>query len=222
MSDGLKKAAGTFTKDPGLTPIRSWGTCRFVVTAVIRAAAPAVMVVGFVHRGLMTLTQPSSHYERKHRDHNNRPANCLNIGAYACLIAAIGLSCLFCLKEPQTHRPSHLRLRRPLSVGDHVSVQNPGGNHCLQRLIVDLGKTRRWCTSRCGHDLCHSGSSASSASCSASPNNPLWSTVSSSLLPLTSAIPILFGDNIGTTITALAHHRLHQPQRQTHCLGHTL
>ncbi len=214
MGEGLKKAAGermriileTITKNPiaGIVV----GT---LVTMIIQSSsATTVMVVGFVNARLMTLRQAIGVIMGATIGTTiTAQLIAFNIGDYAYLIAALGFIIFFFVKYKNWQYIGEVFFGLGvlfIGLNTMSDMLKPLADHPIfAEWIVNLGK----------HPVMGvivgsimtivvQSSSATVGVLQAIASQPvLINNTIQPLIPLTSAIPILLGDNIGTTITAL-------------------
>lgn len=214
MGEGLKKAAGerlrvileTITKNP-----ISGIIIGALVTMIIQSSsATTVMVVGFVNARLMTLRQAIGVIMGATIGTTiTAQLIAFNIGDYAYLIAFLGFILFFFIKYKNWQYIGEVFFGLGvlfIGLNTMSDMLKPLANHPIfAEWIVNLGK----------HPVMGvlvgtlmtvivQSSSATVGVLQAIASQPviIKNTVQP-LIPLTSAIPILLGDNIGTTITAL-------------------
>lgn len=213
MSDGLKKAAGERLRKilEKLTsnPIMGVLVGLFVTAVIQSSSATTVMVVGFVTAGLMTLTQAIGVIMGANIGTTiTAQLIAFNIGAYAYLIAAIGFVLFFFVKKRNLKHIGQVIFGfGVLFIGLEImsSVLKPlAENPVFRGWIVDLGKNPIvGVLVGTVMTFVIQSSSATIGVLQRIAEQPIVvDGVIKPLIPLTSAIPILFGDNIGTTITA--------------------
>ena len=213
MSDGLQKSAGDrmrkilalLTKNPLLGVLA--GT---LCTAVLQSSsATTVMVIGFVSAGLMSLRQAISIVLGANIGTTvTAQLIAFNIGDYAWLFVAVGFIMYFFLKKKEflSYLGQTIFAFGVLFVGINImggAMEPLAGSPVFMELMMKV------------HDIpvlgvllgtCMTVVVQSSSATIAVLQN-LASTAGpdgvSSIIGLTGALPILFGDNIGTTITAV-------------------
>lgn len=214
MGEGLKKSAGerlriileTITKNP-ITGI----IIGALVTMIIQSSsATTVMVVGFVNARLMTLRQAIGVIMGATIGTTiTAQLIAFNIGEYAYLIAALGFILFFFVKYKNWQYIGEVLFGLGvlfIGLNTMSDMLKPLANHpVFAEWIVDLGK----------HPVIGVlvGTIMTMVVQSSSATVGVLQTIASQpvmindtiqpLIPLASAIPILLGDNIGTTITAL-------------------
>ncbi|MGE5605180.1 MAG: Na/Pi cotransporter family protein, partial [Bacteroidota bacterium] len=214
MGEGLKKAAGerlrvileTITKNP-ITGVIV-GT---LVTAIIQSSsATTVMVVGFVNARLMTLPQAIGVIMGANIGTTmTAQLIAFNLGDYAYLIAALGFILFFFVKYKNWQYIGQVIFGFGIlfiGLNTMSDMLKPLANHpVFIDWIVNLGKqpvlgvlVGMLMTIVVQSSSATIGVLQTIASQPVNVNN-----VIQPLIPLTSAVPILLGDNIGTTITAL-------------------
>ena len=214
MGEGLKKAAGerlriileTITRNP-----ISGIIVGALVTMIIQSSsATTVMVVGFVNARLMTLRQAIGVIMGATIGTTiTAQLIAFNIGEYAYLIAALGFVLFFFIKYKNWQYIGEVFFGLGvlfIGLNTMSDMLKPLANHpVFAEWIVNLGK----------HPVMGVlvGTLMTMIVQSSSATVGVLQTIASQpvivngafqpLIPLTSAIPILLGDNIGTTITAL-------------------
>ncbi|NLG84480.1 MAG: Na/Pi cotransporter family protein [Firmicutes bacterium] len=214
MGEGLKKVAGqrlrqileAVTKNPLIGVIV--GT---VVTAIIQSSsATTVMVVGFVNAGLMSLTQAIGVIMGANIGTTmTAQLIAFKIGDYAYPIAALGFVLYFFGRRRQLRSTGQVILGFGiLFIGLNIM------SHVLKPLATST-VFQHWITSLGRHRLLgvlvgmvmtmivqSSSATIGVLQSLASQPVPVGETVRA-LISLPIAVPILLGDNIGTTVTAL-------------------
>lgn len=214
MGVGLKKAAGeklrvileTITRNP----ISGIIVGMFVTTIIQSSSATTVMVVGFVNARLMTLRQAIGVILGATIGTTiTAQLIAFNIGEYAYLIAALGFVVFFFVKYKNWQYVGEVFFGLGIlfiGLNTMSDMLKPLATHpVFADWIVNLGK----------HPVMGVlvGTLMTIIVQSSSATIGVLQTIASQpvkvndliqpLIPLTSAIPILLGDNIGTTITAL-------------------
>ena len=213
MSDGLKKAAGermrrileTLTSNPIMGVIVG-----ALVTAVFQSSsATTVMMVGFVNARLMTLPQAIGVIMGANIGTTiTAQLIAFKIGNYAYLIAAIGFVFFFFFKRRNIKYLGQIIfgfgiLFTGLNIMSDV-LKPLADNPLFTRWILELGD-RPILGVLIGTIMTVfiQSSSATIGVLQRLASQPIIQDgVTKALIPLTTAAPILFGDNIGTTITA--------------------
>lgn len=214
MSEGLKKAAGerlriileTITKNP-LSGI-AVGT---LVTAIIQSSsATTVMVVGFVNARLMTLKQSIGVILGATIGTTiTAQLIAFKIGDYAYLFAAVGFLVFFFVKRKNWQYIGEVVFGLGvLFIGLNImsDMLKPLAHHPIfVDWIINLGKHPvMGVLIGTVMTIVVQSSSATIGVLQTLASQPvIINNIIQPLIPLTSAIPILLGDNIGTTITAL-------------------
>jgi len=214
MSEGLKKAAGekmrrileTLTKNPLIGVIV--GT--FVTAIIQSSSATTVMIVSFVNARLMTLPQAIGVIMGANIGTTmTAQLIAFNLGQYAYVIAAIGF-CLYFFPKRKTWQyigqvifgfgilfiglNTMSAMLKPLAQSPVFThwITNLSHNPVIGVLVGTL------------MTVIIQSSSATIGVLQTLASQPVTvNGVIQPLIPLTTAIPILLGDNIGTTITAV-------------------
>lgn len=214
MSDGLKKAAGeklrkileTLTKNPFVGVLV--GTA---VTAIIQSSsATTVMLVSFVNARLMTLPQAIGVIMGANIGTTmTAQLIAFKLGDYAYLIAAVGFVLFFFCKR------KNLQYIGQVVFGFGILFI---GLNTMSEMLKPLAHSKifaDWIVNLGKHPIIGVGvgtimtvviqsSSATIGVLQAIASQPVnINGVIQPLIPLASAVPILMGDNIGTTITAI-------------------
>jgi len=213
-SEGLKKAAGerlrkileTVTKSPFMGVLA--GT---VVTALIQSStATTVMVIGFVNAGLLNLEQAIGVIMGANIGTTIiAQLIAFKLGDYAYLLAGLGFALYFFGKRKYTKHLGQiifgfgllfigintmLNVLEPLASNERsLKLITMMSNHPLLGLMVGLALTI----------VVQSSSAVIGALQSLASQSVVEGTVVHALIPLSGAVPILLGSNIGTTVTAL-------------------
>lgn len=214
MGEGLKKSAGerlriileTITKNPisGIVV----GT---LVTMIIQSSsATTVMVVGFVNARLMTLRQAIGVIMGAAIGTTiTAQLIAFNLGDYAYLITALGFILFFFVKYKNWQYIGQVIFGLGvLFVGLNTmsNMLQPLANHPIfAEWIINLGKhpVMGVLVGTLMTIIVQSSSATVGVLQTIASQPVMINNVVQPLIPLTSAIPILLGDNIGTTITAL-------------------
>ncbi|MGE5529661.1 MAG: Na/Pi cotransporter family protein [Patescibacteria group bacterium] len=214
MSDGLKKVAGdkmrrileAVTKNPLMGVLV--GTA---VTAVVQSSsATTVMVVGFVNAGLMTLTQAIGVIMGANIGTTmTAQLIAFKIGVYAYPIAALGFVLFFLGRRRQLKYAGQVILGFGIlfiGLNTMSDVLKPlAQSKLFTGWITSIGSHRIWgVLVGMAMTMIVQSSSATIGVLQSIASQPVTvgGTVRA-LIPLYAAVPILLGDNIGTTITAL-------------------
>jgi phosphate:Na+ symporter len=204
MSEGLEKLAGDRMKQilEKLTANRFLGVLvGAVITAVIQSSsATTVMVVGFVNTGLMTLNQAVWIIMGANIGTTiTGQLISLDVGALAPIIAFLGVACIVFMKKPKIH---HVGLILAgfgiLFIGmDTMSLSmNPLREYePFVQLMTSFSNPLFGILAGALFTAVIQSSSASVGI--------LQALAQSGLIPFSSAIFVLFGQNIGTCITAV-------------------
>lgn len=214
MGEGLKKSAGerlriileTITKNP-ITGI----IVGALVTVIIQSSsATTVMVVGFVNARLMTLRQAIGVIMGAAIGTTiTAQLIAFNLGEYAYLIAAIGFILFFFVKHKNWQYIGQVIFGLGIlfiGLNTMSDMLKPLANHpVFAEWMVNLGKNPvMGVLVGTLMTIIVQSSSATVGVLQTIASQPVTiNNVVEPLIPLTSAIPILLGDNIGTTITAL-------------------
>lgn len=214
MGEGLKKSAGerlriileTITKNP-ITGI----IVGALVTMIIQSSsATTVMVVGFVNARLMTLRQAIGVIMGAAIGTTiTAQLIAFNLGEYAYLIAAIGFILFFFVKHKNWQYIGQVIFGLGIlfiGLNTMSDMLKPLANHpVFAEWMVTLGKNPvMGVLVGTLMTIIVQSSSATVGVLQTIASQPVTiNNVVEPLIPLTSAIPILLGDNIGTTITAL-------------------
>ncbi|HYH03327.1 MAG TPA: Na/Pi cotransporter family protein, partial [Bacillota bacterium] len=214
MSDGLKKSAGerlrkileTLTKNPLIGMLV--GT---IVTAIIQSSsATTVMLVSFVNARLLTLPQAIGVIMGANIGTTmTAQLIAFQLGEYAYLIAAIGFGLFFFPKR------KNLQYLGQIIFGFGVLFI---GLNTMSEMLKPLAQSKVFAEMMLNFGkfpilgvgvgtlmtVVIQSSSATIGVLQTLASQPTEvNGVVQPLIPLTAAIPILFGDNIGTTITAI-------------------
>ncbi len=213
MSDGLKKAAGERLRKilEKLTTNPLMGVLvGALVTAIIQSSsATTVMMVGFVNARLMTLSQAIGVIMGANIGTTiTAQIIAFKIGHYAYLIAAVGFAFFFFVKKKS------LKYFGQILFGFGILFI---GMNTMSEVLKPLAKSQifaDWIINL-GHQpilgvfigtvmtvVIQSSSATIGVLQSIASQPVVHGTIVKALIPLKSAAPILFGDNIGTTITA--------------------
>ena len=204
MSDGLESAAGNKMKQilEKLTSNRFKGVLvGAVITAVIQSSsATTVMVVGFVNTGLMTLNQAVWIIMGANIGTTiTGQLIALDIGAIAPLIAFLGVACItFVKNEKVKHISAILAGLGILFIGMDMmsSAMYPlRESEAFINLMTNFSNPLMGILVGAAFTALIQSSSASVGI--------LQALASTGMIPLSSAIYVLFGQNIGTCITAV-------------------
>lgn len=204
MSNGLELAAGNRLKQilEKLTSNRIKGVLvGAVVTAVIQSSsATTVMVVGFVNSGLMTLNQAVWIIMGANIGTTiTGQLIALDIGAIAPLIAFAGVACIMFMKSEQAkHISSIFAGLGILFIGMDMmgTAMSPLQNsEAFMNFMTTFSNPLYGILFGAGFTALIQSSSASVGI--------LQALASTGMIPLSSAVYILFGQNIGTCITAV-------------------
>jgi phosphate:Na+ symporter len=214
MGEGLKKAAGerlrvileTITKNPISGIIV--GT---LVTMIIQSSsATTVMVVGFVNARLMTLRQATGVIMGATIGTTiTAQLIAFNIGDYAYLIAFLGFILFFFIKYKNWQYIGEVFFGLGvlfIGLNTMSDMLKPLANHPIfAEWIVNLGKHPGMgvLVGTLMTVIVQSSSATVGVLQTIASQPVIINNAIQPLIPLTSAIPILLGDNIGTTITAL-------------------
>ncbi|NEZ46653.1 Na/Pi cotransporter family protein [Clostridium niameyense] len=205
MGDGLQNVAGerlkTFFERITSNPFKGVLT-GIVVTGVIQSSsATTVMVVGFVNAGLMNLTQAAGVIMGANIGTTvTGQLVAFKLTAVAPLFVGVGTAIVLFSKKTKTKEIGHIIL------GFGILFM---GMTIMEEAMSPLGKSEafRNLSLALSHNvflgiLVGMGMTAIVQSSSAT-IGILIALANNGVLPLASALPILFGDNIGTCITAL-------------------
>ena len=203
MSTGLEAAAGNRMKSilEKLTSNRVKGVLvGAAITAVIQSSsATTVMVVGFVNSGLMTLKQAVWVIMGANIGTTiTGQLIALDIGAIAPLFAIAGVEAIMFIKSEKVH---HISSILPDLVFFYGNGYDGGGNVAFERVgsVYQSDDEVRQSASRYfGRRAFTAVIQSSSASVGI-----LQALASTGMIPLSSAVFVLFGQNIGTCITAV-------------------
>jgi len=214
MGEGLKKAAGqrmrrileAVTKNP-LIGIAVGA----LVTAIIQSSsATTVMVIGFVNARLMTLPQAIGVIMGANIGTTiTAQIIAFKIGNYAYLIAGIGFALLFFVKKRSFKYLGQVLFGFGLLfIGLNImsDVLKPlAENEASRRFITNMSKNPFWgLLAGTVITVVVQSSSAVIGVLQSLASQPVEvNGVVRALIPLNAAVPVLFGSNIGTTITAL-------------------
>ncbi|MCR1934480.1 Na/Pi cotransporter family protein [Clostridium tepidum] len=205
MGDGLQNVAGekvkVFFEKVTSNPIKGVLT-GIVVTGVIQSSsATTVMVVGFVNAGLMTLTQAAGVIMGANIGTTvTGQLVAFNVTAGAPLFVGIGTAIVLFAKKKKTKEIGNIIL------GFGILFM---GMDIMKTAMAPLGESEAF--KSLALSLSHNvflgivvgmGMTAIVQSSSAT-IGILIALSSNGVLPLSAALPILFGDNIGTCVTAL-------------------
>ncbi|MGO5064302.1 Na/Pi cotransporter family protein [Clostridium sporogenes] len=205
MGDGLQNVAGekvkVFFEKVTSNPIKGVLT-GVVVTGVIQSSsATTVMVVGFVNAGLMTLTQAAGVIMGANIGTTvTGQLVAFNVTAGAPLFVGVGTAIVLFAKKKKTKEIGNIIL------GFGILFM---GMEIMKTAMVPLGESEAF--KSLALSLSHNvflgivvgmGMTAIVQSSSAT-IGILIALSSNGVLPLSAALPILFGDNIGTCVTAL-------------------
>ncbi|KIN82394.1 Na/Pi cotransporter family protein [Clostridium botulinum] len=205
MGDGLQNVAGervkVFFEKVTSNPIKGVLT-GVVVTGVIQSSsATTVMVVGFVNAGLMTLTQAAGVIMGANIGTTvTGQLVAFNVTAGAPLFVGVGTAIVLFAKKKKTKEIGNIIL------GFGILFM---GMEIMKEAMAPLGQSEAF--KSLALSLSHNvflgivvgmGMTAIVQSSSAT-IGILIALSSNGVLPLSSALPILFGDNIGTCVTAL-------------------
>lgn len=213
MSDGLKKAAGErmrrilekLTSNPIMGVLIG-----ALVTAVMQSSsATTVMTVGFVNARLMTLPQAIGVIMGANIGTTiTAQLIAFNIGHYAYLITAIGFVLFFFVKRKNLKYLGQIIFGFGIlfiGLNTMSSVLKPLANSpTFEHWIVNLSKYPiiGVLVGTVMTMVVQSSSATIGVLQSIASQPILENGVYRALIPLRTAVPILFGDNIGTTITA--------------------
>ncbi|HDK7139670.1 TPA: Na/Pi cotransporter family protein [Clostridium botulinum] len=205
MGDGLQNVAGervkVFFEKVTSNPIKGVLT-GVVVTGVIQSSsATTVMVVGFVNAGLMTLTQAAGVIMGANIGTTvTGQLVAFNVTAGAPLFVGVGTAIVLFAKKKKTKEIGNIIL------GFGILFM---GMEIMKEAMAPLGQSEAF--KSLALSLSHNvflgivvgmGMTAIVQSSSAT-IGILIALSSNGVLPLSAALPILFGDNIGTCVTAL-------------------
>ncbi|HDK7179695.1 TPA: Na/Pi cotransporter family protein [Clostridium botulinum] len=205
MGDGLQNVAGervkVFFEKVTSKPIKGVLT-GVVVTGVIQSSsATTVMVVGFVNAGLMTLTQAAGVIMGANIGTTvTGQLVAFNVTAGAPLFVGVGTAIVLFAKKKKTKEIGNIIL------GFGILFM---GMEIMKEAMAPLGQSEAF--KSLALSLSHNvflgivvgmGMTAIVQSSSAT-IGILIALSSNGVLPLSAALPILFGDNIGTCVTAL-------------------
>ncbi|NFD31436.1 Na/Pi cotransporter family protein [Clostridium botulinum] len=205
MGDGLQNVAGervkVFFEKVTSNPIKGVLT-GVVVTGVIQSSsATTVMVVGFVNAGLMTLTQAAGVIMGANIGTTvTGQLVAFNVTAGAPLFVGVGTAIVLFAKKKKTKEIGNIIL------GFGILFM---GMEIMKEAMAPLGQSEAFKSLALA--LSHNvflgivvgmGMTAIVQSSSAT-IGILIALSSNGVLPLSAALPILFGDNIGTCVTAL-------------------
>ncbi len=205
MGDGLQNVAGekvkVFFEKVTSNPVKGVLT-GVVVTGVIQSSsATTVMVVGFVNAGLMTLTQAAGVIMGANIGTTvTGQLVAFNVTAGAPLFVGVGTAIVLFAKKKKTKEIGNIIL------GFGILFM---GMDIMKGAMSPLGKSEAFksLTLSLSHNVflgivVGMGMTAIVQSSSAT-IGILIALSSNGVLPLSAALPILFGDNIGTCVTAL-------------------
>lgn len=214
MGEGLKKAAGerlrvileTITKNP-----ISGIIVGILVTMIIQSSsATTVMVVGFVNARLMTLRQAIGVIMGATIGTTiTAQLIAFNIGDYAYLITFLGFILFFFIKYKNWQYIGEVFFGLGvlfIGLNTMSDMVKPLANHPIfAEWIVNLGKhpVMGVLVGTLMTVIVQSSSATVGVLQTIASQPVIINNVVQPLIPLSSAIPILLGDNIGTTITAL-------------------
>lgn len=205
MGDGLQNVAGerlkTFFEKITSNPVKGLLTGVIVTGVIQSSSATTVMVVGFVNAGLMTLTQAAGVIMGANVGTTvTGQLVAFKLDAAAPLFVGVGTVIFLFSKKKKTKEIGNIILgfgilfmgmsimkeaMVPLSKSDiFKSLTLSLSNNIFLGVLVGMGMTA----------IVQSSSATIGI---------LIALANSGVLPLASALPILFGDNIGTCITAL-------------------
>ncbi|MHB9928338.1 Na/Pi cotransporter family protein [Clostridium botulinum] len=205
MGDGLQNVAGervkVFFEKVTSNPIKGVLT-GVVVTGVIQSSsATTVMVIGFVNAGLMTLTQAAGVIMGANIGTTvTGQLVAFNVTAGAPLFVGVGTAIVLFAKKKKTKEIGNIIL------GFGILFM---GMEIMKEAMAPLGQSEAF--KSLALSLSHNvflgivvgmGMTAIVQSSSAT-IGILIALSSNGVLPLSAALPILFGDNIGTCVTAL-------------------
>ncbi|ACA56463.1 Na/Pi cotransporter family protein [Clostridium botulinum] len=205
MGDGLQNIAGervkVFFEKVTSNPVKGVLT-GLVVTGVIQSSsATTVMVVGFVNAGLMTLTQAAGVIMGANIGTTvTGQLVAFNVTAGAPLFVGVGTAIVLFAKKKKTKEIGNIIL------GFGILFM---GMEIMKEAMAPLGQSEAF--KSLALSLSHNvflgivvgmGMTAIVQSSSAT-IGILIALSSNGVLPLSAALPILFGDNIGTCVTAL-------------------
>ncbi|AUM97226.1 TPA: Na/Pi cotransporter family protein [Clostridium botulinum] len=205
MGDGLQNVAGekvkVFFEKVTSNPVKGVLT-GVVVTGVIQSSsATTVMVVGFVNAGLMTLTQAAGVIMGANIGTTvTGQLVAFNVTAGAPLFVGVGTAIVLFAKKKKTKEIGNIIL------GFGILFM---GMEIMKEAMAPLGQSEAF--KSLALSLSHNvflgivvgmGMTAIVQSSSAT-IGILIALSSNGVLPLSAALPILFGDNIGTCVTAL-------------------
>jgi len=205
MGDGLQNVAGervkVFFEKVTSNPVKGVLT-GIVVTGVIQSSsATTVMVVGFVNAGLMTLTQAAGVIMGANIGTTvTGQLVAFNVTAGAPLFVGVGTAIVLFAKKKKTKEIGNIIL------GFGILFM---GMDIMKNSMAPLGQSEAFksLTLSLSHNVflgivVGMGMTAIVQSSSAT-IGILIALASNGVLPLSAAMPILFGDNIGTCVTAL-------------------
>ncbi len=214
MGEGLKKAAGeklrlileTITRNP----ISGIIVGMLVTTIIQSSSATTVMVVGFVNARLMTLRQAIGVIMGATIGTTiTAQLIAFNIGEYAYLIAALGFVLFFFIKYKNWQYVGEVFFGLGvlfIGLNTMSDMLKPLANHPIfAEWIINLGKhpVMGVIIGTLMTVIVQSSSATIGVLQTIASQPVIVNNMVQPLIPLTSAIPILLGDNIGTTITAL-------------------
>lgn len=211
MSEGLKKAAGEKLRKilEVLTKNAFMGALvGLMVTAIIQSSsATTVMIVGFVNAGLMTLPQAIGVvFGANIGTTMTAQLIAFDIGKFAPLIAFLGFGLYFIPKRKKTRYYGEVVFGFGvlfMGLNFMSSMLKPlAASPVFRHLIITLGKQPILGVLVGTAMTCIVQSSSATIGVLQSIAMQPVGAAGAALIPLKSAIPILFGDNIGTTITA--------------------
>ncbi|EPY2271966.1 Na/Pi cotransporter family protein [Clostridium sporogenes] len=205
MGDGLQNVAGervkVFFEKVTSNPVKGVLT-GIIVTGVIQSSsATTVMVVGFVNAGLMTLTQAAGVIMGANIGTTvTGQLVAFNVTAGAPLFVGVGTAIVLFAKKKKTKEIGNIIL------GFGILFM---GMDIMKNSMAPLGQSEAFksLTLSLSHNVflgivVGMGMTAIVQSSSAT-IGILIALASNGVLPLSAAMPILFGDNIGTCVTAL-------------------
>jgi phosphate:Na+ symporter len=214
MSEGLKKAAGermrkileTLTKNPFIGMLVG----AFVTAIIQSSSATTVMLVSFVNARLMTLPQAIGVIMGANIGTTmTAQLIAFKLGDYAYLIAAIGFGMFFFPKRKNLQYIGQIIFGfGVLFIGLNTMsgmLKPLAKSAFFADMMINLGKQPILgvFTGTLMTVVIQSSSATIGVLQTLASQHVVVNGVVQPLIPLTSAIPVLFGDNIGTTITAI-------------------
>ncbi|EPY2305261.1 Na/Pi cotransporter family protein [Clostridium sporogenes] len=205
MGDGLQNVAGervkVFFEKVTSNPVKGVLTGVIVTGVIQSSSATTVMVVGFVNAGLMTLTQAAGVIMGANIGTTvTGQLVAFNVTAGAPLFVGVGTAIVLFAKKKKTKEIGNIIL------GFGILFM---GMDIMKEAMSPLGQSEAFksLTLSLSHNVflgivVGMGMTAIVQSSSAT-IGILIALASNGVLPLSAALPILFGDNIGTCVTAL-------------------